>query len=118
MAALQRVEPQLYEAAELDGANWFQRFRAITLPMIRPEVFVVSLTTTIAALKVFAPVFILTAGGPNKSTYVPSFYAYNEFINGTDKGYAAAIASAITIVVFVVAVIFIRVQNAAERKDA
>lgn len=118
MAALQRVEPQLYEAAELDGANWFQRFRAITLPMIRPEVFVVGLTTTIAALKVFAPVFILTAGGPNKSTYVPSFYAYNEFINGTDKGYAAAIASAITIVVFVVAVIFIRVQNAAERKDA
>ncbi len=118
MAALQRVDPELYEAAELDGAHWYQRFQAITLPMIRPEVFVVALTTTIAALKVFAPVFILTAGGPNKSTYVPSFYAYNEFINGTDKGYAAAIASAITIVVFVVAVIFIRVQNRAERKDA
>lgn len=118
MAALQRVDPELYEAAELDNANWFQRFRAITLPMIRPEVFVVALTTTIAALKVFAPVFILTQGGPNKSTYVPSFYAYNEFINGTDKGYAAAIASSITIVVFIVAVIFIRVQNRAERKDA
>ena len=54
----------------------------------------VALTTTIAALKVFAPVFILTGGGPTKSTYVPSFYAYNEFINGTDKGYAATIASA------------------------
>ncbi|WP_297082152.1 carbohydrate ABC transporter permease [uncultured Demequina sp.] len=118
MAALQRVDPELYEAAELDNANWFQRFRAITLPMIRPEVFVVALTTTIAALKVFAPVFILTQGGPNKSTYVPSFYAYNEFINGTDKGYAAAIASSITIVVFIVAVIFIRVQTRAERKDA
>ncbi|WNM24740.1 sugar ABC transporter permease [Demequina capsici] len=118
MAALGRVEPQLYEAAELDGANWFQRFRAITLPMIRPEVFVVALTTTIAALKVFAPVFILTGGGPTKSTYVPSFYAYNEFIKGPDKGYAATIASAITIVVFVVAVIFIQVQTRAERKDA
>jgi raffinose/stachyose/melibiose transport system permease protein len=118
MAALQRVDPELYEAAELDNANWYQRFRAITLPMIRPEVFVVSLTTTIAALKVLAPVFILTQGGPNKSTYVPSFYAYNEFINGTDKGYAAAIASSITIVVFIVAVIFIRVQTRAERKDA
>ncbi|MDN4475953.1 sugar ABC transporter permease [Demequina sp. SYSU T00192] len=118
MAALQRVDPQLYEAAELDGANWFQRFRAITLPMIQPEVFVVALTTTIAALKVFAPVFILTGGGPSKSTYVPSFYAYQEFIRGTDKGYAATIASAITILVVVVAIIFIRVQNRAERKDA
>ena len=118
MAALQRVEPELYEASELDGANWFQRFRAITLPMIRPEVFVVGLTTTIAALKVFAPVFILTKGGPSKSTYVPSFYAYQEFISGTDKGYAAAIASSITIVVFFVAVIFIKAQNRAERKDA
>lgn len=118
MAALQRVEPELYEASELDGASWFQRFRAITLPMIRPEVFVVGLTTTIAALKVFAPIFILTRGGPSKSTYVPSFYAYQEFISGTDKGYAAAIASSITIVVFIVAVIFIKAQTRAERKDA
>lgn len=118
MAALQRVDPQLYEAAELDGANWFQRFRAITLPMIQPEVFVVALTTTIAALKVFGPVFILTNGGPSKSTYVPSFYAYQEFIRGTDKGYAATIASAITILVVIVAIIFIRVQNRAERKEA
>lgn len=118
MAALQRVEPELYEASELDGASWFQRFRAITLPMIRPEVFVVGLTTTIAALKVFAPVFILTRGGPSKSTYVPSFYAYQEFISGTDKGYAAAIASSITIVVFIVAVVFIKAQTRAERKDA
>jgi raffinose/stachyose/melibiose transport system permease protein len=118
MAALQRVEPELYEASELDGANWFQRFRAITLPQIRPEVFVVALTTTIAALKVFGPIFILTMGGPSKSTYVPSFYAYQEFIKGPDKGYAATIASAITIVVFVVAVIFIKVQTRSERKDA
>jgi len=118
MAALQRVDPELYEAAELDGARWFERFRAITLPMIRPEVFVVALTTTIAALKVFAPVFILTNGGPTKSTYVPSYYAYIEFIKGTDKGYAATIASAITIIVALVAVAFIWFQNRVERKDA
>jgi raffinose/stachyose/melibiose transport system permease protein len=86
--------------------------------MIRPEVFVVALTTTIAALKVFAPVFILTQGGPNKSTYVPSFYAYNEFVNGTDKGYAAAIASAVFIVVTIVAIIFLRAQNRSEQKEA
>jgi len=117
MAALQRVDPQLYEAAELDGATWYQRFRSITLPMIQPEVFVVALTTTIAALKVFAPVFILTAGGPAKSTYVPSYYAYIQFIKGVDKGFAATIASAVTIVVILVAIVFIRVQNRVERKE-
>ena len=45
MAALQRVDPELYEAAELDGANWFQRFSAITMSIIRPEIFVVTLTS-------------------------------------------------------------------------
>ncbi len=72
MAALQRVDPELYEAAEVDGANWLHRFRAITLPQIRPETFVVALTCTIAALKVFGPIFALTRGGPDNATNVPS----------------------------------------------
>ena len=119
MAALQRVDPELYEAAELDGAGWFRRFQAITRPMIRPEIFVVTLTTTIAALKVFGPVFILTQGGPNKATYVPSYYAYVQFFgNGTDKGYAAAIATSVTIVVSLAAVLFLRAQRRAELKEA
>src|SRR5690606_30935 len=119
MAARQRVDPELYEAAELDGAGWFRRFHAITRPMIRPEVFVVALTTTIAALKVFGPVFILTQGGPNKATYVPSSYACIQFFgNGTNTGYAAAIAPAVTIVVAVVAVLFLRAQRRAEQKEA
>ena len=62
MAALQRVDPELYEAAELDGANWYQRFTAITVSIIRPEIFVVTLTCTIAALKVFGPVYVHHAG--------------------------------------------------------
>lgn len=55
MAALQRVDPELYEAAELDGAGWSRRFRAITVPQIRPEVFVVVLTCTVAASRCSAP---------------------------------------------------------------
>ena len=66
MAALQRVDPDLYEAAEIDGAGWFRRFQAITLPQIRPETFVVTLTCTIAALKVFGPIWALTRGGPEQ----------------------------------------------------
>ena len=54
MAGLQRVNPELYEAAELDGAWWWQRLRRISVPSIRPELYVVLVTTTIAALKTFA----------------------------------------------------------------
>ncbi|MCI1675616.1 MAG: sugar ABC transporter permease [Ancrocorticia sp.] len=119
MAALQRVDPELYEAAELDGAGWFRRFQAITKPQIRPEIFVVTLTMTIAALKVFGPVFILTQGGPNKATYVPSYYAYIQYFgNATDKGYAATIATSVAIVVSIVAVLFLRAQRRAEEKEA
>ena len=72
MAALQRVDPELYEAADLDGAGWLQRFRAITVTIIRPEIFVVAITCTIAALKVFGPIYVLTRGGPGNATLVPA----------------------------------------------
>lgn len=117
MAALQRVDPELYEAAELDGANWFQRFRAITVSIIRPEIFVVTLTTTIAALKVFGPIFVLTRGGPGSSTLVPAYYAYSEFFQSQQVGYGATIATALTVLIAIVAVLFIRAQNAAERRE-
>jgi raffinose/stachyose/melibiose transport system permease protein len=117
MAALQRVDPELYEAAELDGAGWFQRFRAITIGMIRPEIFVVTLTCTIAALKVFGPIFVLTRGGPGTSTLVPSYYAYSEFFQSQQVGYGATIATALTILIAIVAVLFIRAQNASERAE-
>ena len=117
MAALQRVDPELYEAAELDGANWFQRFSAITMSIIRPEIFVVTLTCTIAALKVFGPVYIITRGGPAGSTLVPAFYAYQEFFTKRNVGYGATIATVLTIVVVIVSIVFIRVQNSIERKE-
>jgi len=118
MAALQRVDPELYEAAELDGANWFQRFRAITVGIIRPEIFVVTLTCTIAALKVFGPVYALTRGGPGTSTIVPAYYAYSEFFQSQQVGYGATIATALTVVIAIVSVAFILVQNRMEKEEA
>lgn len=117
MAALQRVDPELYEAAELDGANWFQRFAAITMSIIRPEIFVVTLTSTIAALKVFGPVYVITRGGPAGATLVPAYYAYQEFFTKRNVGYGATIATVLTILVVIVSIIFIRVQNSMERKE-
>lgn len=116
MAALARVDPELYEAAELDGAGWFRRFRAITLAQIRPETFVVTLTCTIAALKVFGPIYVLTGGGPENSTNVPSYFAYQNFFPKSQVGYGAAIATVLTVIVIVVALVFIRFQARSERR--
>lgn len=117
MAALERVDPELYEAAEIDGAGWFRRFAAITLPMIRPEMFVVALTCTIAALKVFGPVYALTGGGPNFATIVPSYYSYSQFFQNQQVGYGATIATALTVVIMLVSIVFVWAQNRAERKE-
>ena len=116
MSALQRVDPELYEAAELDGAGWWRRFQAITIPQIRPEIFVVVLTATIAALKVFAPILILTGGGPENSTVVPSYYAYRNFFELSRVGYGSTIATVMSIVIFVVAAVMLAWQHRETRK--
>ena len=117
MAALQRVDPELYEAAEIDGAGWFRRFRAITLPQIRPETFVVALTCTIAALKVFGPIWALTRGGPENATNVPSYFAYYTFFKKLQVGYGSAISTVLTLIIVVVSLIFIRMQYRSEQRD-
>ena len=117
MSGLQRVDPELYEAASLDGANWWQRFKVITLPAIKPEIFVVALTCTIAALKIFAPVYMLTKGGPGDSTIVPSYYSYTQFFQSQQVGYGAAISTALTIVIIVISVVFTNVQQRVEQED-
>lgn len=114
MAGMARIDPQLHEAAELDGASWLTRFRHITIPQMRPETFVVLLTTTIAALKVFGPVYVLTKGGPGDATNVPSYYSYTNFFGTLQVGYGAAIATALTVVVIALSVVFIRLQSKSE----
>lgn len=117
MAGLSRIDPSLYEAAELDGATWWQRLVAITVPMLAPEIFVVVLTTLIAALKVFAPIFVLTAGGPDDATLVPSYLTYYHFFTTQRVGYAASIAVVQTILTIVLAVVFLRFQSRQEAKE-
>ncbi|HTJ59514.1 MAG TPA: sugar ABC transporter permease [Devosiaceae bacterium] len=118
MAGLARVDPSLYEAAELDGATWWQRLGSITIPMLMPEIFVVALTTVIAALKVFAPVYVLTAGGPDNATLVPSYLTYYHFFTTNRVGYAAAIATLQTLVTIVLGIVFIRMQSRQSEEGA
>ena len=117
MSALQRVDPELYEAAEIDGAGWWQRFRAITIAQIKPETFVIVLTCTIAALKVFAPIYVLTRSGPESSTLVPSYYSYLNLFDKSKVGYGAAIATVLTVVIMIVAGAIQFVQNRSARKE-
>ncbi|MGM5059630.1 carbohydrate ABC transporter permease [Rhizobium sp. 814_E9_N1_1] len=117
MAGLSRIDPSLYEAAELDGANWWSRLVTITIPLLAPEIFVVVLTTLIAALKVFAPIFVITAGGPDNATLVPSYLTYYHFFTTQRVGYAAAIAVVQTTLTIALAVIFLRFQSQQQSKE-
>jgi raffinose/stachyose/melibiose transport system permease protein len=117
MSGLQRIDPELYEAADLDGANWWQRFRRITVYMIRPEFYVVLVTTTIAALKIFGQIFVLTRGGPSNATLVPSYFAYKNFFEKFQVGYGSAISTILTLLIIVLAIVFLRLQNRAERNS-
>ncbi len=110
MAGLQRIDPVLYEAAELDGASWGRRFWHVTVPQIRPEFYVVLLMCTIAALKAFAPIYVLTRGGPGYSTDIPSYFSYQNFFEKTQVGYGAATATVLALITLIITAVFVTVQ--------
>jgi multiple sugar transport system permease protein len=91
LAALQAIPHELTEAGVLDGANAWQRFRLITLPLLRPTFQFVSVVLIIGAFNVFISVYLLTGGGPEKSTEVLLSYMYNQAFTNLDFGYGIAI---------------------------
>jgi ABC-type sugar transport systems, permease components len=118
MAALQRVEPELLEAASMDGASWFQKFYYITIHLIRPEIMVVVVTTTIYTLKIFGQVYVLTSGGPGNATSVPAYYAYKNFFETQKVGYGSAISLIETIIIVLLTIVFINIQSRQEQKES
>lgn len=111
MSGMARIDPSLSEAAQIDGASWLQRFRVITLPQLGPEIGVVLLTTTVAALKVFAPIYVMTQGGPGTATQVPAFFSWFQFFTTTKVGYGAAIATVLAVLLTILAIVILYVQN-------
>jgi raffinose/stachyose/melibiose transport system permease protein len=110
MAGHQRIDPELLEAAQIDGASWRQRFTAITIHLLRPEIYVVLVTTTIAALKIFGQIYVLTRGGPGDATLVPSYFAYKSFFEKASVGYGSAISTVLTAIILALTLVFLRLQ--------
>jgi len=117
MAALQRVEPELLEAASIDGASWLQKFYYITIHLIRPEILVVILTTTIYTLKIFGQVYVLTGGGPGNATSVPSYYAYKQFFETQQVGYGSTVSLAMAVIIVLLTILFINLQSRQENAE-
>ena len=92
LAGLQGVPQELYEAASIDGANWWHRLRHVTLPMISPVTFFLIILTALAALRVFALAFIATNGGPDYATWFYLLHLYNTGFQSFYMGYASALA--------------------------
>lgn len=107
LAGLQGVPDTLMEAATLDGAGRFARFRHVTLPFLTPAIFLLLILQTIGSFQVFALILVMTGGGPGDGTYVYIYHLWYEAFTLRKMGYASAMA----IVLFVVLVVITWVQN-------
>jgi multiple sugar transport system permease protein len=90
LAALQNIPADMYEAAELDGASAWQRFRRITLPMLRPATFFVAVVSVISAFQVFDQIYVLTDGGPANATTMMTYEVYKSAFVNFQMGLACA----------------------------
>lgn len=108
LAALKQVPVSLYEAASIDGAGKLQSFFRITLPQITPIIFFNLIMQTIQALQNFTSAFVITKGGPVKSTYVLGMKLYKEGFSYFKMGYASAISWAIFVMIVAVTMLLFR----------
>ena len=104
-AGLQTIPPSLYEASSLDGATGFQTFRRITLPLLRPVLVLVLITSLVGSFQVFDTVAVTSKGGPGNSSRVIQLYIYEQAFGQNHFGYASAISVVLFLILIVVAVL-------------
>ena len=106
LAGLQGTNPELEEAAELDGASKWQIFWNVTLPQLKPTTFFVIIMLTIASFKVYDQMYMITPGGPGNATMTLVYYIYNvAFVNTPKYGYASAVSMVLFVLVLFVTII-------------
>ena len=105
LSSLMSVPQDLYEAADIDGANFIQKHLTVTVPHIMPTIALVSTISTISAMKVFAEIYVMTKGGPLDSSKTIVYYIYERAFENLDLGYASALAVVLLIVVMIFSLI-------------
>jgi multiple sugar transport system permease protein len=111
LAGLQGIPDQLYEAATIDGAGPWQKFRYITVPMLSPTTFLISILLVINSFKVFDQIVIMTDGGPGRATYVLVYYIYYQAFQLFRFGYASAMATVLFAIVLIVTIVQFRMER-------
>lgn len=111
LAGLQVISNSLYESSSLDGATKLQQFRYITLPLLKPSIFVALLFRTLDAFRVFDLIYVLTGGGPGGTTESISLYAYKVMFAQTRFGYGSAMVLIMAIAVGLITLAYIKILN-------
>lgn len=108
LAGLQLIPDDLYDAARVDGAGAWQRFRHITLPLLKPALLLALLFRTMDAFRVFDLVFVMTQGGPGDATQVLQFYGYQTLFTEGRIGYGSAVSVAVFLMILALSLIYLR----------
>jgi multiple sugar transport system permease protein len=114
IAGLQSIPEDLYEAARIDGANAFRRFWHVTLPQLGPTMLFVAVITMIGYFQLFVEPYVMTAGGPLRSTTSVVLLMYEEGFRWWRMGFAAAIAFVLFVVILIATLIQFRLQRGTE----
>lgn len=102
LAGLQEISPSLYEAASIDGAGRWERFKNVTLPMLKRPLIFVTVTDTVINFLMFSPMYILTKGGPEDSTNVLMNESFNSAFQYSDLGRASAIVMVLLVMILII----------------
>ena len=108
LAGLQNIDPDLHEAARIDGAGPFQRFFYITLPLLKNTILFVIVYTIIGSMKFFDLIYVTTNGGPNESSQVVGVYMYDLFLRRGEVNYAASMSTVLTVIILLLSIVVIR----------
>lgn len=111
LAGLQNIPPELYEAAEMDGASAWYQFTKITIPLVSPTTFLLLITGIISSFKVFDLIIVLTEGGPANSTLTPVVYLYQQAFLELKTGFASSISLVMFILILTITYIQFIVQK-------
>jgi multiple sugar transport system permease protein len=112
LASLSSLPPDIFEAARIDRANAWQRFRRITLPLIRPAIVIVLIMRTMIALSAFAAIFAATGGGPGTATEILNLYAYRTSFSELNLGYGSALAVVLLAITVAISFLMFRLRRA------